>query len=79
MTRVQSLLTADTGCVIGLGTLVGDAVEIGAVMETIAGLGNKLLTGSYKANTGHTYTGILPFSQTAHKHIVCRCWIACTF
>jgi acyl transferase domain-containing protein len=56
------VLTADTGCVIGLGTLVGDAVEIGAVMETIAGLGNTLLTGSYKANTGHTYTGILPFS-----------------
>ena len=56
--------TADCCCVAGLGTLVGDAVEMGAVMETVAAAAVRkhrpLLTGSYKPNTGHTYTGMHP-------------------
>ena len=60
---VQSVYAAEYCDVAGLGTLVGDAVEMGAVMETIGGAVRKrqpLLTGSYKPNTGHTYTGTHP-------------------
>ena len=61
--RMQSVCTAEYHGVAGLGTLVGDAVEMGAVMETIGGTARRdqpLLAGSYKPNIGHTYTGIQP-------------------
>ena len=68
-----NVTTSDSACA-GLGTRVGDAVELGAAMNVFHSQ-DSLMAGTYKASTGHTYTAagalalIKAVYSAIHSHV----------